>query len=214
MPSGPTMRPATPTGSEPRPSAATPVVTFPAMTHTSQIPPTILNRNILNHMRDTMKQYVLNMDTMPARPDLLSLLTLAASEVIKNQSKCIPMFTPSCQLITGTLVTTQDWIQTNEGNIRKLSDTASYIQSMFKDYAAHCVQDAFNLWEATAAENGLSVAEWKCKEVSHLLQDFVFLSMDTQVTVYWIYFQATADCQLLFSTLWAWTQGVRWSQAK
>ena len=214
MPSGPVMRPAAPTSSEPGPSAATPVVTFPAVTHMPQIPPTILGRSILNHARDATKRYVLNTDAMPARPDLLSLLTLAASEVIKNQSKCIPTFTPSCQLMTGTLVTAQDWIQTNKGNIRKLSDTASYVRSVFKNYAAHCVQDAFNLREATAAKNGLSEAEWKCKEVSHLLQDFAFLSADTQVTVCWIYFRATADCQLLFSALWTRTRGVQWSQVK
>ena len=78
----------------------------------------------------------------------------------------------------------QEWTQTNEANVKKLTDAASYIQSIFRDYAAHNVQDAFHLQKTTVVQNGLSKAEWKHKEVSRLLKDLRFLSTDTRVTKY------------------------------
>jgi len=72
----------------------------------------------------------------------------------------------------------------NEANVKKLTDAASYIRSIFRDYAAHNVQDAFHLQKAMVVQNGLSEAEWKCREVSRLLKDLRFLSTDTRVTKY------------------------------
>ncbi|KAG6369426.1 hypothetical protein JVT61DRAFT_14881 [Boletus reticuloceps] len=133
-----------PISSEPGPSRLPLVSTTPAVTQRS---PTVLRKNILDCARDKTKQYVLSTNAIPTRADLLSILKSAALTAIEDETTAL------------------EWFQTNEGDVKKLSDTASYIRSVFKDYAAHNVQDVFQLRETTALQNGLtSETEWKRME--------------------------------------------------
>ena len=95
------------------------------------------------------------------------------------------------------LVSAQEWTQNNENNVKKLSDTALYIQLTFKGYAAHSMQDAFCLQKATAATKGLSKVKWKCTEVKRLLENFMFLSADTQVVKQPVFFPSLITDHLL-----------------
>ena len=177
--------PHTGTSSEPGPSH------LPSTQHCL----TVINKNILDQVRDMTKQYVLHMNTMPTKDSLLSILQSVVPMEISSECKPASAFTSSPCL-------TRSWFQANNGTIKKLNETVSYIWLPFKDYATHTMQDTFHLQEVTAIQNSCSTVEWRYKEVSWLLKDFTFLSMGTQVTRCSIFFLLLITS---FSTLWTWT---------
>ena len=98
------------------------------------------------------KQYVLHINTMPTKDSLLSVLQSVVLMEISSKYKPASAFTSSPCL-------TRNWFQVNDGTIKKLTETVSYIQLPFKDYTAHAVQDALHLQEVTVIQNGYSTVE-------------------------------------------------------
>ena len=124
----------------------------PSCLPSTQCRSTVIDKNILDQVHDTTKQYVLHMNTMPTKDSLLSVLQSVALMEISSECKPASAFTSSPCL-------TRSWFQANDRTIKKLNETVSYIWLPFKDYAAHTVQDVFHLQEVTAIQNGCSIVE-------------------------------------------------------
>ncbi|KAF8837317.1 hypothetical protein BDN67DRAFT_1013985 [Paxillus ammoniavirescens] len=105
--------------------------------------PTSDVKNVYKRAHQLTKIFILQSHAMPDKCNntFLPLLISAATDVTRDQ------------------VLAWAWAHANkQEGIRKMAEAATYIRTIFKDFAAHCVQDAYQLREAAgaAANHGLS----------------------------------------------------------